>query len=71
MEGRLHALHDRLWNDSITAYLEPSRRGGHLWLFLAEPLSGRTVRAFARALVKDQPAVEIWNSPGLLALAHI
>ncbi|MCZ7590612.1 MAG: hypothetical protein M5U27_17490, partial [Gaiella sp.] len=35
----LCALHARLANQSIPSYLETSRRGGHLWLFL-EPLPG-------------------------------
>ena len=34
-----------------TTYLERSRRGGHLWLFLDEALSGRDLRQFGRGLL--------------------
>ena len=44
------------------SYLEPSQRGGHLWLFLSEPLSGQDARRFARQLAAEQdlPSVEIY-----------
>lgn len=44
------------------SYLEPSQRGGHLWLFLSEPLSGQDARRFARQLAAEQdiPTVEIY-----------
>ena len=38
-----------LQRDEVNAYLEPSRRGGHLWLFFA-PLPGRTARQFGQSL---------------------
>lgn len=38
-----------LEQDAITAYLEPSRRGGHLWLFFS-PIPGATARSFGQAL---------------------
>lgn len=38
-----------LEQDGITAYLEPSRRGGHLWLFFS-PLPGATARKFGQRL---------------------
>ena len=37
--------------DGIPAYLEQSRRGGHLWLFFGQPVMGRDARAFAKGLV--------------------
>lgn len=40
----------RLKAQDFTPYLEPSRRGGHLWLFFA-PLSGADARRFGRALL--------------------
>lgn len=39
-----------LEQDGITAYLEPSRRGGHLWLFFS-PLPGATARQFGQRLL--------------------
>jgi hypothetical protein len=39
-----------LREDGVTAYLEPSRRGGHLWLFFS-PTPGATVRQFGQNLV--------------------
>jgi hypothetical protein len=37
--------------DGIPAYLEQSRRGGHLWLFFGQPVTGRDARAFGKGLV--------------------
>ena len=39
-----------LQQDGVTAYLEPSRRGGHLWLFFS-PTPGATVRQFGQTLI--------------------
>lgn len=35
-----------------TAYLEASRRGGHLWLFFSRPVMGRAVREFGLGLAQ-------------------
>jgi hypothetical protein len=43
---RLGHLARMLASEDVPAYLERSRRGGHLWLFLAEGVGGREVRAF-------------------------
>ncbi len=45
----------------ISAYLEPSRRGGHVWLFTPE-ITGLTARLFARQLLaeRDIKAIEIY-----------
>lgn len=40
----------RLAVQGITAYLEQSRRGGHLWLFFARPVAGRLARKFGQGL---------------------
>jgi hypothetical protein len=40
-----------LAREDVPAYLEKSRRGGHLWLFLAEAVAGREVRAFGHGLL--------------------
>ena len=34
-----------------TAYLEKSRRGGHLWLFFEQPLTGDEIRRFGQGLM--------------------
>jgi hypothetical protein len=44
----LIGLSTQLAERSIPSYLEHSRRGGHLWLFVEEPLSGKMLRAFGR-----------------------
>ncbi|MBX3082092.1 MAG: hypothetical protein KF716_10700 [Anaerolineae bacterium] len=52
---RWHKLIDlaqKLTGQGITAYLEPSRRGGHLWLF-TPPLSGTDARRFGKQLLTD------------------
>ncbi|MCI0558943.1 MAG: CHC2 zinc finger domain-containing protein [Nitrososphaera sp.] len=48
---RLIALSRALANQDAPSYLEPSRRGGHLWLFLAEPRPGQEIRAFGQGLL--------------------
>jgi hypothetical protein len=48
---RLGRLAGELAGENTTAYLEKSRRGGHLWLFLAEAVSGREARAFGQGLL--------------------
>ena len=41
-----------LESQGATAYLEASRRGGHLWLFFSRPVMGRAVREFGLGLVE-------------------
>jgi hypothetical protein len=48
---RLGHLASALAGEDIPAYLERSRRGGHLWLFLAEAVAGREARAFGQGLL--------------------
>jgi hypothetical protein len=48
---RLSHLAQQLSHEHIPSYLEKSRRGGHLWLFLAEAVAGRDARAFGRGLL--------------------
>ena len=45
----------------VPSYLEPSRRGGHLWLFFP-PLPGKDVRRFGKQLLADYnlPGVELY-----------
>jgi hypothetical protein len=40
----------RLAGEGVRGYMERSRRGGHLWLFFAEPVSGGLARAFGRGI---------------------
>ena len=39
--------------EDVPAYLETSRRGGHLWLFFDRPVPGHQVRAFGQGLLAD------------------
>jgi hypothetical protein len=48
---RLGHLARKLSHEHIPSYLEKSRRGGHLWLFLAQAVAGRDARAFGRGLL--------------------
>ena len=48
---RLKALAAVLAEEGTTSYLEASRRGGHLWLFLADGYSGEEIRGFGRGLL--------------------
>src|SRR5215469_3556523 len=43
---RLHAVQCQLQAVGILSYLEQSRRGGHLWMFLVEPVRASHVRAW-------------------------
>jgi hypothetical protein len=42
----------RLADDGVSAYLEKSRRGGHIWMFFREPVAGADARSFAQAIVQ-------------------
>jgi hypothetical protein len=48
---RLGHLARALADEDVTACLEGSRRGGHLWLLLAEAVTGRELRAFGQGLL--------------------
>ncbi len=48
----LCALHAHLAEQKLPSYLETSRRGGHLWLFL-EPLPGKDARRFGKHLLAE------------------
>ncbi len=49
---RLLAMAAHLEREAVTPYREPSRRGGHLWLFF-EPQDGAQARRFARQLLVE------------------
>ena len=48
---RLNKLARVLGDMGCAGYLERSRRGGHLWLFFADPLPGKEARRFGRGLL--------------------
>jgi hypothetical protein len=48
----LTKMHLSLRSDGIPCYLESSRRGGHLWLFLPQPTSGNIARSFGISLAQ-------------------
>jgi hypothetical protein len=48
---QLKGLASVLLEQGATSYLEPSRRGGHLWLFFDKPQAGEDVRAFGTGLL--------------------
>jgi hypothetical protein len=58
---RVLTLANRLEAQTVTSYREPSRRGGHLWLFTS-PLPSVFARRFAKQLLVefDVPDVEIY-----------
>jgi hypothetical protein len=41
----------KLGAEGIPAYLEKSRRGGHIWVFFKAPVAGSSARSFAQAIV--------------------
>ncbi len=47
---RLVGAAPKLAGEGAPAYLEKSRRGGHLWLFLAQAVPGHKVRAFGKGV---------------------
>jgi hypothetical protein len=42
----------KLSEDGIPAYLEKSRRGGHIWMFFREHMAGAEARTFAQSIVQ-------------------
>ncbi len=50
--NKLIGLARTLAKQQVTPYLEPSRRGGHLWLFTS-PLPGVDMRRFGKQLLAD------------------
>jgi hypothetical protein len=44
-------LSRKLAADNVPSYLETSRRGGHLWLFFGQAVSGLQTRAFGQGLM--------------------
>ncbi len=48
----------RLHRQGVTSYLEPSRRGGHLWLFLS-PIPGEQARRFGLQLQAEHDLLDV------------
>jgi hypothetical protein len=64
-DSQLHSLVDMnnsLQAEGIQSYLESSRRGGHLWLFLSQPTPGKIARAFGLDLAQrfDLTGIEVF-----------
>lgn len=47
---RLFKMADELASEGVPGYMESSRRGGHLWFFFEESVSGRQAKRFAEGL---------------------
>ncbi len=56
-KGLLRLAH-QLEKDSMVPYLEPSRRGGHLWLF-TPTIPGFQIRRFGKELLREQKLTKI------------
>ena len=48
---RLQALALALSEKEAISYLENSRRGGHLWLFMVSPMEGKQIQTFGQGLL--------------------
>jgi hypothetical protein len=59
---RLIIMAEKLAAMDTTSYLESSRRGGHLWLFFDESVSGGSARAFGKglAMAYDLEGIELF-----------
>jgi hypothetical protein len=66
---RLGHLAGALAGEDVPAYLGRSRRSGHLWLFLAEAVTRREVRAFGHGLLaaREIEGVELYPKQDQLA----
>jgi hypothetical protein len=66
---RLRHLARALADEDVPSYLEKSRRGGHLWLFLAQAMDGQEVRAFGQGLLAahEIEGVELYPKQDRLA----
>ncbi len=51
--ARLAGMRGGLAREGIPSYLEASRRGGHLWFFFGQPVSGETARCFGKSLLRE------------------
>ncbi|MBC8503998.1 MAG: hypothetical protein ISR58_21575 [Anaerolineales bacterium] len=51
--ARLADMRLSLAREGVPSYLEASRRGGHLWFFFDEPISGKTARSFGKSILKS------------------
>jgi hypothetical protein len=56
---RLGHLARELASEDVPRYLEKSRRGGHLWLCLAQAVAGREARAFGHGLMAAHQVEEV------------
>ena len=67
---RLVSLATELADEDVPTYLEKSRRGGHLWLFLAQAIPGREARAFGLGLLAAHQVEDVELFPKQERLTH-
>jgi hypothetical protein len=67
-EAKAVRLGKTLWVSGIPAYLEPSRRGAHLWVVFEERLPARVIRRAARYFLErsDMGMVPDHKRPGFI-----
>jgi hypothetical protein len=51
--ARLAGMRGGLAREGIPSYLEASRRGGHLWFFFGQAVSGKTARSFGKSILRE------------------
>lgn len=56
---KLSEISRALASQAVPSYLESSRRGGHLWLFLPKPTPGKQARHFGQRLLASYPVTAI------------
>jgi hypothetical protein len=56
---RLGHLARTLADEAVPTYLEKSQRGGHLWLFLGQPVAGREAWALGLGLLAAHQVEEV------------
>lgn len=56
---RLANLAMKIAKDQIPAYLEGSRRGGHLWIFFSVAVNGKEARLFGKGLLSKYKVKEV------------
>lgn len=57
---RLQSCFRSLDQLGVPSYLEQSRRGGHLWIFLERPIPGEGVRQLVSAALPDLGSIEVF-----------
>jgi hypothetical protein len=60
--ARLADMRLSLTREGVPSYLETSRRGGHLWFFFEQPVSGNVARDFGKSILQsaDLDGIELF-----------